>query len=31
MFYGIGVDITKSKGERGTKDHFKKDCRKRQR
>ena len=29
LFYGIGVDTRRLKGERETKDHLKKDCLKR--
>ena len=31
LFYGIGVDTRRLKGERETKDHLKKDCLKRER
>ena len=31
LFYGIGVDTRRLKGEREIKDHLKKDCRKRER
>ena len=30
LFYGTGMDTRRSKGERETKDHLEKDCRKRE-